>query len=78
MNDLRVRAWNDYEEDQRSALMDAVLRRMREDDCAAAARSHLAPPQCICRCYKSGDRDVPNHRTEACEAIECICHQENV
>jgi hypothetical protein len=78
MNDIQVRARHDFEEDQRSELMDAVLRRMREDGCEEASRNNWNMPQCICRCYKSGDRDIPNHWTEACEANECPCHGEDL
>ena len=74
MNDLQVRALHEWEEDQRSELMDAVIRRMREDGFAEARRNNWDTPQCICRCYKSGDRYIPNQWTEACEVTDCPCH----
>ena len=65
------------DDDQRSELMEAVLRRMRVDGCAEAHRNHWPIPQCICLCYKSGEIDEPNKWTEACEAVKCLCHRES-
>lgn len=30
----------------------------------------------LCRCNKSGDREEPNARTEACNDESCLCHTE--
>ena len=58
-------------------LMDAVHFRTRENGYDEALRHHRPLPVCpLCRCWMSGDRDVPNVPTEACENLRCACHEE--
>ena len=74
MNELRMRVLHEADEDLSAAAIDAMLYRMREEGLAEAHRNQREYPLCVCRCTKSGDRDIPNHPTEACEATGCPCH----
>lgn len=62
-----------------------ALSELREYDEAEARRwaysgmlSRYVPAWCpSCECSKSGDREEPNPRTEACTDGTCPCHKEN-
>lgn len=56
-----------------SELRGVIYRRYRElgpDERIENARCRA------CRCQKSGDAALPNHRQECCEAGLCACHDE--
>jgi hypothetical protein len=70
---LRIEADLDPDE-----LMLAVYQRTREAGFDEAHRHRQPLPTCpICHCNMSGDREVPNEPSEACETgdwHDCRCH----
>ena len=68
MNDLRMRAIHEVDEDLRATALEAMYRRYRV---SSGRDDHYCP---LCRCNKSGREDVPNQFSEAHDDIKCPCH----